>query len=158
MTNHDLDDGFGGGAGVCREQSLPRDEDSSLVGWIRGHTKIGPREVRVTNHLEQYGTAIQVKSLKNDGSLSWIVISRGLKKYVEEIYEENRESLDHEEVATRSGTEKPVATKHKGQPRPQSDPIDQRKWNDILAVDYVRKRSLPWRASEIVTRMSRHHG
>ena len=33
----------------------PRDdEDSVLVGWIRGHTKIGPvREVRVTNHLEQ---------------------------------------------------------------------------------------------------------
>ena len=32
---------------------VPRDDDA-VVGWIRGHTKIGPvREVRGTNHLEQ---------------------------------------------------------------------------------------------------------
>ena len=38
----DLDDGFGGGAGVCREYTRPRDdEDSVPIGWIRGHTKIG---------------------------------------------------------------------------------------------------------------------
>ena len=63
-----------------------------------------------------------------------------------------------------AGAWKPFATKHKGEPSPQSDlvskiflQIDQRKWNDILAVDYVsKKRSWPWRVSNIVTEMSRH--
>ena len=34
-TNHDIDDGFEGKTGACRENLEP-------VGWIRGHTKIGP--------------------------------------------------------------------------------------------------------------------
>ena len=51
------------------------DEDSIPTGWIRGHTKMGPvREVEATYHLEQYGIEVRDESLKNDGSLSWIVI------------------------------------------------------------------------------------
>ena len=39
MTIHDLDDGFGGGAGACREFSLPRDHDYSvLVGYEDRHS------------------------------------------------------------------------------------------------------------------------
>ena len=71
-----------------------------------------------------------------------------MNKYVGEISEEKEESVHHEEMAASSGTVKPVATKHKGQPSPRSNPvsqmfipIDRRKWNDILAVDYVSKRS-----------------
>ena len=41
MTIRDVNDGFGG-AGACRECTLPRDEDYSVpVGWIRGHAKLG---------------------------------------------------------------------------------------------------------------------
>ena len=49
-----------GGIAACSEYTLLRDDGYSvLVGWIRGHTKIGPvREVRVTYHLEQYGIEI----------------------------------------------------------------------------------------------------
>ena len=68
------------------------------------------REVKVTSHLEQYGIEIQVKSLTNDGSLSWIVIPTGMSKYVEELQEEKGESVCHEEMATGSGTGKSVAT------------------------------------------------
>ena len=42
-TIHDIDDGFGGKTGACREYTLPRDrDDSEPVGRIRGFTKIVP--------------------------------------------------------------------------------------------------------------------
>ena len=82
-------------------------------------------------------------------------------KYVEELYEETGESTHFEEMA--SGIEKPVATKHKEQPSPPSRslskifvPIDQRKWNDISAVDYVIQRSLSYRVSKTMTQVLRH--
>ena len=70
--------------------------------------------------------------MTNDGSPSWIVISPGLNKYVDELYKEQGESFS----ASGSGMVKSVATKHKGQSSPQSHPvskmfvpIEQRKWN-----------------------------
>ena len=39
-----------------------------------------------------------------------------------------------------------------------SVPIDQRKWNDIPAVNNVIKGAASWRVSKIMTKMSRHHG
>ena len=36
--------------------------------------------------------------------------------------------------------------------------IDQRRWKDILAVDYVDKRSLSFRVSTTMTRIPRHQG
>ena len=36
--------------------------------------------------------------------------------------------------------------------------IDQRKWNDILAVDYVDEVSLFFRVSKTMTRTPRHRG
>ena len=143
----------------------PRDDEySSPVGWIRGHTKIGPlRQVKVTYHSEQLGIEIQVKSMKNDESFSWIVISKGMNKYVEESNEEKGESSCHEEMASGSGIGKPIATKQKGQSSPQSYlvskifvPIDQQKWNDILAVNDVIKGSSSWSVSRIMTKMLRH--
>ena len=48
---------------------------------------------------------------------------------------------------------------------PQSNPVsmmfvpfDQRKWNEIPAVEYVNKRSLSRRISKTVTKILRHHG
>ena len=42
--------------GSCREYTVPRDDqDSEPVGWIRGHTKIGPvLQVRVTCCLDLF--------------------------------------------------------------------------------------------------------
>ena len=98
--------------------------------------------------------------------MEWkFVISRGMNKDVEEIFEEQGESACHEDMVTGSGTEKSVATKQKKQAGPQSYPVsktfvpvDHWKWNDISAVDYVSKGSLSWRVSKIMTKMLRHHG
>ena len=111
MTIHDMDDGFGND-GVCREYTLPRsDENYTPKGWIRGETKIGPvLEVKVTHHLYQDGMEIRVRSLKNDGSQSWVVICRGMNEYVDELNEENGKSHHYEELVT--CMEKPVATLH----------------------------------------------
>ena len=83
--------------------------------------------------------------MKNDGSQSWIVISRGMNQHVNELPEESGKSIHNEEVATR--TRRPAATKQKEQyTSPLSSlativlPIDQRKCKDILAVDYVDQR------------------
>ena len=57
-------------------------------------------EVKVTYHSEQCAIEVQDKSLKNDGSLSWLVVSRGTNTYVEELYEEKGESVYDKEMAT----------------------------------------------------------
>ena len=41
---------------------------------------------------------IKIASMKNDGSQSWIVIRRGMNKYVTELPEENLELIHFEEV------------------------------------------------------------
>ena len=55
-TIHDIDNGFSGSTGACREHTLPRDHDySEPVEWIRGHTKIGPvLQVKVKYYFEQF--------------------------------------------------------------------------------------------------------
>ena len=107
------------------------------------------------------GIGIKIDSMKNDGSQSWIVISRWMNKYVNELPEENGESIHYEEATT--GTGRPVATKQKEQSTPPSSslssivvPIDQRKWNDIPTIDYVDKGSVSFSVSKTMTRIPRH--
>ena len=122
-TIHDVGDGFGGCTGACTEKTLPRDNDySETVGWIRGHEKIGPViQVKVTYYSEHFGIEIQVKSMMNNESFSWIMISRGTNKYVEEVFEE-KGVLSHHEEMTSGGGGKPIATEQVGQASPQSYP------------------------------------
>ena len=47
-------------------------------------------EVKVAYHSYQYGLEVRVKSLENDRCHSWIVISRGMNKYVEELLRRKR--------------------------------------------------------------------
>ena len=74
-------DGFGGTIGSCRECTLPRDhQDSERIGWISGHTKIGPvLQVEIICSLDQYGIEIR-------GIVNWIIISRGPNRCVEESW------------------------------------------------------------------------
>ena len=119
-------------------------------------------EFEETRKLAQYWKS-RLRIMKTDGSRSWIVISRWMNKYVNELPEENGKSSHYEEVVT--GTERPVATKQKEQSSPPLPslstmvvPIDQRKWKDIPAVDYVDKGSLSFSVSKTMTRILRHRG
>ena len=69
-----------------------------------------------------------------------------MNKHVTELPEENQTPNHYEEMAF--DAEKPVTTKRQEQIIPSSSsssttimPIDQRKWNDILAVGYFDEES-----------------
>ena len=57
---------------ACRENTLPRDEESSQPkGWIQGNTKIGTvLEVTTCCLQGKYGVEIRIKSLNRDNSHS----------------------------------------------------------------------------------------
>ena len=59
VTIRDLDDGCFRRCWSMSRIHTRDDEESVPVGWIRGHTKIGPlRGVKVTYHVEKYGTVL----------------------------------------------------------------------------------------------------
>ena len=69
---------------ACRENTLPRDEETSEPkGRIRGNTKIGPAlEVTTCCLQSKYGVEIRIMSLNKDNFHSWVRISHGISKFV----------------------------------------------------------------------------
>ena len=113
--------------------------------------------------MERYEIEIKVDSMQNDGSQSWIVTSRGIDKYVNELPEDNKKPVHYEDVASSAG--KLVAIKQQEQFIPSSSsssssstmmPINQRKWNDISAVEKLDDTS--YKISKQMTRLLRHQG
>ena len=82
---------------VC---TLPRDhQDSEPVGWISGHTRIGPvLQIRVICRLDQYGIEIQVPSTSKNGPSSWIVMSRGPNRHADESWHDQDDSHQNVEM------------------------------------------------------------
>ena len=97
------------------------------------------------------GIENEVKSMLNNGSLSWIVIYRGPNRYVDELYEEEEPSHD-EEMASGTSIEKSIATKQQERSSPPANPssktlipIGQREWNEE-----GDNSVLTWRSSSII--------
>ena len=111
-TCHDVDDEFESTTVACRECTLLRDhQDSELVAWVGGHTKIGPvLQVKVICCLDQYGFGKQAPSTSKDGCNSCIIISRGPIRYVEESWHypgdnpENGKMVSHASVGRQHAT------------------------------------------------------
>ena len=94
---------------ACREYTLPRDDHASEPkGWIRGNMRIGP-VLEVTTRFQdfKYGIEIRIKSVNQDNSHSWVRISCGTVKYVNDSVEDDTENLadsqEEEDVPTSSG-------------------------------------------------------
>ena len=116
-------------------------------------------EVKVANHLDRDGIEMKIDSTMKDWSQSWIVISRGVKKYATELSEENKKPVLYEEASSSTG--KLVAMKQKEQIIPSSSwsttsLINQRKWNDIPVAGRIDGNS--YKISKLMTRLLRHHG
>ena len=62
VTFHDEEMTNLGCSGLCREHTLPRDDDQSRAKvWIRGDTRMGPAlEVVATNHQGHHGVEIKL--------------------------------------------------------------------------------------------------
>ena len=127
---------------ACREYTLPRDDQASQPkGWIRGNMRIGPvLEVTTSFQHFKYGIDIRIESVNQDNSHSWVRISYGTVKYVNDSMEDDTENLadpqEEECVPTSSGV---VAARSKAKAKPQpreytgttTIPLSERKWIDI---------------------------
>ena len=95
---------------VCREYTLPRDEESSQPkGWIQGNTKIGPILEVATSYLHsKYGVEIRMWSLNRNNTHSWVRISHGSNKFVMGLNNNETEipKVQLEEYAFQTGCER----------------------------------------------------
>ena len=127
---------------ACREYTLPRDDPASEPkGWIRGNTRTGPI-LEVTTSFQHFkiGVEVRIQSMKEDNSQSWVRISYGTVRYVNNYIKYDTQSLadtqEEEYVPTSSGV---VAARSKAKAKPQpweyigttSIPLSERGWIDI---------------------------
>ena len=64
---------------LCREYTMPRNEKETRArGWIRKDTRIVP----FLN--DRYSIEVQIPSLFQDNTASWVRIVKGVDKYVTE--------------------------------------------------------------------------
>ena len=127
---------------ACREYTLPRDDPASEPeGWIRGNTRIGPiLEVTTSFHHFKFGVEVRIQSVNEDNSHSWVRISYGTVRYVNNYIKHDTQSLadpqEEEDVPTSSGV---VAARSKAKAKPQprestgttTIPLSERVWIDI---------------------------
>ena len=129
---------------LCRDSSLPRNDLKK--------TKIGPvLNVYVCHHEDRYSIEIQVRSLCQDITASWVRSVNGFEKYVIETTE-TMEEEEHEALG------KPIA---KARPRMKSTiplthvsiPLRDRKWVDVDPRSYDHECYV---ISKAMTRLLRH--
>ena len=127
---------------ACREFTLPRDDKASQPkGWIRGNTRIGPvLEVTTSFRHFKYGIEIRIKSVNQDDSHSWVRISYGTVRYVNDYIKYDTQSLavpQEEEVVPTSSGVVAARSKAKAKPQPREStgattiPLSERVWIDI---------------------------
>ena len=128
---------------ACREYALPRDDPASEPkGWVQGNTRIGPI-LEVTTSFQHFklGVEVRIQSMKEDNSHSWVRISYGTIRYVNNHIKYNTQSLasPQEEEAVPASSEVIAArSKAKAKPQPRESsgttaiPFSERIWIDIV--------------------------
>ena len=128
---------------ACREYTLPRDDPASEPkGWIQGNTRIGPiLEVTTSFQHFKFGIEVRIQSMKEDNSHSWVRISYGTVRYVNNYIKYDTPNLasPQEEEAVSASSEVVAArskAKAKHQPRESTGtttiPLSERVWTDIV--------------------------
>ena len=71
---------------LIRENTMPRNEKWTRIrGWILKNTRIGPvLNIKVCYHDDRYCIEVQIPSLFQDSTVSWVRIVNGVDKYVTE--------------------------------------------------------------------------
>ena len=128
---------------ACREYTLPRDDPASQPkGWIQGNMRIGlVLDVTTFFQYGKHGIEIRIWSVGQDNSQSWVRISYGTNKYVNDSNHNNTEiPVDPLEDQTSQTSVKVIAGRSKAKAKPQKrEPVDTpsiiqmhaRKWIDI---------------------------
>ena len=135
---------------ACLEYTLPRDDPASEAkGWIRGNTRIGPiLEVTTSFQHFKFGVEVRIQSVNEDNSQSWVRISYGTVRYVNNNIKYDTQSLadpqEEEDVPTSSGVVV-ARSKAKAKPQPKEStgtttiPLSERVWIDIEPVQFVEE-------------------
>ena len=127
---------------ACREYTLPRDDQASQPkGWIQGNMRIGlVLEVTTSFQHFKYGIEIRIESVNQVDSHSWVRISYGTVKHVNDSIEDNTENLadsQEEESVQTSSSVVAARSKAKAKPQPREStgattiPLSERIWIDI---------------------------
>ena len=128
---------------ACREYTLLRDDPSSQPkGRIQGNMRIGPvLEVTTSFQNFKYGIEIQIWSVNQDNSQSWVRMSYGTIKYVVDSNQDNTEiPADPQEDQMPQTSIKVIAARSKAKAKPQQRepvgttatiPMHERRWIDI---------------------------
>ena len=71
---------------LCREYTMLRNENGTRIrGWILKNTRIGPvLNRKVCCHDDRSSIEVQIPSLFQDNTVSWVRIVNGVDKYVTE--------------------------------------------------------------------------
>ena len=82
---------------LCREYTMPRDQEGTrITGWNQSNVRFGPvSDIKVCYHNGRYSVEVQVQSLFQDQTVSWIRIVNGIDKFVRKampIQEEEKAS------------------------------------------------------------------
>ena len=128
---------------ACREYTLPRDDPASEAkGWIQGNTRIGPiLEVTTSFQHFKFGVEVRIQSMKEDNSHSWVRISYGTVRYVNNYIKydtQNLASPQEEEAVPASSEVIAARSKAKTKPQPRASsgtttiPFTERIWIDIV--------------------------
>ena len=136
-------------AAVCREYTLPRDEETSEPkGWIRGNTKIGPvLEVATCCLHGKYGVEIRIMSVTKDNTHSWVTISHRPNKFVmnlnnneteipEDQLEEYALKLNAKDFACRSKAKAKPQRRELASSSTRTVPSETRTWTDVEPGKY----------------------
>ena len=71
---------------------------------IRGNTEFSKvLKFKSTKQFGRHGNEMKIDSMQKDGTQSWIVISRNVKKYLTEPAKENKKLLHYEESVFKHG-------------------------------------------------------
>ena len=94
---------------ACHEYTLPRDDPASKPkGWIKANTRIGlVLEITTSFQHFKYGIEVRIESVKEDNSQSWVRISFGTVRYVNDYIKYDTKNFadpqEEEDVPTSSG-------------------------------------------------------
>ena len=65
-----------------------------MKGWIQSNVRFGPvSDVQVCNHDERYSIEVQVRSLFEDQTVSWVRVVNGLGKFAREAMPTQEEEI-----------------------------------------------------------------
>ena len=129
---------------ACREYTLPRDDPASEPkGRIQGNTRIGPiLEVTTSFQHFKFGVEVRIQSMKEDNSHSWVRISYGTIRYVNNYIKYNTQSpwQVHKKRKMYQASSEAVAVRSKAKAKPQpressgttTIPLSERIWIDIV--------------------------